>query len=233
MKLSDSEAMDIEILYEDNHLLFVNKPAGWLTQPTPLVSKSLEEEAKLYIKEKYQKSGAVFLHAIHRLDRLASGIVLFAKSSKALSRVNETLRAQEIKKEYLAIVDGTVKNKSAPLVHFLIHDDHKARVATGKESDAKRSELSYEVLKAEKGQTLLRVALTTGRYHQIRAQLAAISHPILGDEKYGSKTSFFNNAIALHHFHMELPHPVSKEIISVTAAPPPFWPKELLSNLSY
>ena len=224
--------MNIEILYEDNHLLFVNKKAGLLTQPTPLVSKSLEEEAKLYIKEKYQKSGAVFLHAIHRLDRLASGIVLFAKSSKALSRVNETLRGQGIKKEYLAIVEGQVKIERRTLEHFLVHDEHKARVATSNERGAKRSTLTYETLKAEKDKTLLRIALTTGRYHQIRAQLAAISHPILGDEKYGSKTPFFNDAIALHHFHMEFPHPVSKEIISVKAAPPAFWPKELLTGLN-
>src|SRR5437016_12670955 len=123
MKHKDKEM----ILFEDNHLLFANKPAGTLTQPTESSNDSLEDHLKAYLKEKYQKSGNVFLHAVHRLDKAVSGIVLFAKTSKALSRLNAQIREKEVEKCYLALCEGHFKNKKGRLEHYLLHDDHKAK----------------------------------------------------------------------------------------------------------
>ena len=214
----------VEVLYEDTHLLFINKPAALLTQPTREESDSLEERAKEYLKVKYQKKGAVYLHAIHRLDRQASGIVLFAKSSKALSRLNESLRKKEIHKWYLAICAGSFEKKSERLTHYLVHDAHKATVSNSAYAGGKKSELDYEVVQSEKGLNLLRIHLITGRYHQIRAQFAFLLHPIIGDTKYGSKYPYRNEGIALHHYKMLIPHPITKEIILIKSPPPQFWP---------
>ncbi len=218
------DAEPLEVLYEDTHLLFVNKPAGLLTQPTAEVADSAEERAKHYLKIKYQKSGNVYLHAIHRLDRPASGIVLFAKSSKALSRLNEALRNKHIHKWYLAICTGIFEKKAGVMTHFLVHDDHKASVSSSESAGGKKSELEYEVLKSENGLNLVGIHLITGRYHQIRAQLAYSAHPIIGDGKYGSKYPYNNEGIALHHYKMQIPHPITKEIISIESQTPSFWP---------
>ena len=219
--------MDIEVLFEDNHLLFVNKPAGMLTQPNESHEKNLEEIAREYIKKKYNKPGAVFLHAVHRLDRQVSGIVLFAKTSKALSRLNESLRNRTIKKQYIAICEGNCGTQPVILEHYLVHGEHLAKVTSKNAPGAKLSLLSYRVLeyRAKDNFSLLQIDLESGRYHQIRAQLAATHHPILGDHKYGSKQQFPNfPAIALHHFQMELLHPVTQKELLVTIGPPSFWP---------
>ena len=207
--------MKIDVLYEDNHVLIVNKPAGLLTQPAENVKQSLEAYAKAYIKEKYQKPGAVFLHAVHRLDKPVSGIVLFAKTSKALSRINEMQREHKIKKWYMALVRGKIEKTKGTLQHTLAHESHRAKEAlTGKVST-----LDYEVIEYKNGFSLLEITLETGRYHQIRAQLAAISHPIVGDAKYGSSYPFEKDAIALHHFKIALEHPVTKAPLCIEALP--------------
>ncbi|MDX8430693.1 MAG: RluA family pseudouridine synthase [Candidatus Algichlamydia australiensis] len=208
MKSLDSE----EILYLDNHLLVVNKPAGLLTQPSPTASDSLEERAKAYIKKRFAKPGAVFLHAVHRLDRAVSGIVLFARTSKALSRLQEQQRERKIKKIYYALVDQTPTEKKGKLEHKLSHGSFKAVVKDG----GKEAVLFYEVI----GKNLLRIELVTGRYHQIRAQLSAIGSPIVGDQKYGSTKTFHSEAIALHHGEMIFSHPTTKEKLSISSRSP-------------
>lgn len=216
--------MSLEILYEDNHLLALVKPAGLLTQPTDTDTDSLETRAKAFIKQRDHKPGAVFLHALHRLDRQASGIVLFAKTQKALSRVAAALRDQSVVKEYVALVQGEGQPPCAPLVDYLVHGDHRAEVVSPSHPDAKRSELI--ILAAEsigQKQWKVRIKLVTGRYHQIRAQLSAHGFPILGDSKYGSTVPYTDGAIALHHSALTLIHPTRRTELSLRSATPAEW----------
>lgn len=199
-----------EVLYEDNHLLVVTKPAGLLTQSTELEQHSLENLAKAWLKEKYKKPFNVFLGVVHRLDKPASGIVLFAKTSKALSRLNEMIRSNDAIKVYCALVEGKPPKESGTLEHFLRHDDHRAYVSNKSDPEAKYARLHYDDIKQNENTTLLQILLDTGRYHQIRAQCAAIGCPIVGDVKYGSKRPLPNGVIALHHFRLQLIHPVTK-----------------------
>jgi 23S rRNA pseudouridine1911/1915/1917 synthase len=217
----------MDILFEDNHLLFVSKPAGVVTQDTEGHAESLEGLAKLYIKRAMNKPGNVFLHAVHRLDTPTSGIVLFAKTSKALSRLQEALRNHLFEKSYIAIVHGKLSSRSKVLEHWLVHGEKLAFVSTKDNKEAKRAILEYELLQEIEGNSLVRVRLKTGRYHQIRAQFSAIGHPVIGDSKYGSATWFHQGAIALHHVEMKLVHPVTKEELCVAASLPPFWPRVL------
>lgn len=205
----------IEVLYEDNHMMVVNKPAGMATQDAPGEEESLEAQVKAWIKEKYHKPGAVYLHAIHRLDKPVSGIVVFAKTSKALSRLNEEIRLKKTKKQYVAMIEGIPKKNEATLQHYLFHGEHKALL-----SDAKKGQLAkltYRILKKNRDQSLVSILLDTGRYHQIRAQFSIEGHPILGDKKYGSTVSFHGKAIALHHYQFSIAHPISKEMLTFTA----------------
>ena len=176
----------MEILYEDNHLFIVNKPAGLLTQPTKQEPDSLETRAKQWIKEAAKKPGNVFLHAIHRLDRPVSGIIAFAKTQKALERLNEASREKQTVKHYLALIEGAPKSNVGALEHNLIHDDYRAAVHPA----GKHARLTYKVLEKMPRKCLIEVFLETGRYHQIRAQFAYIGCPILGDTKYGSTNPF-------------------------------------------
>ncbi len=212
--------LPFDILYEDNHLLVVNKPAGLLTQPTDIQDESLEVLLKAYLKEKYQKPGNIFLGVIHRLDRPVSGIVVFAKTSKALSRLNAAMRAREMQKTYCALVENRPPAEKGTLEHFLRHDDYRAHICQGKEQDAKLARLHYEVLKHHPKTTLLQIILETGRYHQIRAQCAAMGCPVVGDAKYGSRQPLPGGVIALHHFRMLLEHPVTHAAISLEAPLP-------------
>ncbi len=208
------------ILYEDNHIIVANKPAGINTQPDPKKSaESLEDILKKYIKKKYKKSGNVFLHAVHRIDREVSGAVIFAKTSKALSRLNSLMRKQKIIKIYHAFVEGIIGkvNNEATLKHYIKHDRLKARVSDMSKKDFKEALLQYKVLKTCKYYSLIEISLTTGRYHQIRAQLAFLGFPIVGDKKYGAKTNFTHNGIALHSRYIEFVHPVTKEIVKIIA----------------
>ncbi|MBA3238694.1 MAG: RNA pseudouridine synthase [Parachlamydiaceae bacterium] len=201
----------LEVLYVDNHILLVNKPAGLATQPSPTSDESLESLCKEWVKEQYKKPGNVFLHAIHRLDKPVSGIVLFARTSKALSRLNESMREHEMQKVYIALVEGHLKDSEGRLEHYLVHGDHIAHLGTEKTAGAKRASLKY-IVKERKGDcSLLEITLETGRYHQIRAQMAAIGHPVVGDTKYGSFKVYPNQGIALCHARFSFPHPISKE----------------------
>lgn len=196
-----------EPLYEDNHILIVNKPAGLLTQPSGTTQDSLEARWKQWLKVKYNKPGNVFLEAIHRLDKPVSGIVVFAKTSKALSR----LKGAERKKIYVAQLESDPQEKEQTLKHHLVHDDYHARV----DPTGKLSILHYRVV----GDKRVEIELETGRYHQIRAQFAAIGCPIVGDMRYGSKTRLAGEAILLHHSQVELQHPVTGELLRVECKP--------------
>ncbi len=206
----------MEVLYSDNHLLAVNKPAGLVTQPSPDHSDSLEDQAKAWVKQEYSKPGNVFLEAVHRIDRPVSGVVLFARTSKALSRCQQLIRARAWKKTYLAVVEGMPAEDQAELRDLLIHAHRKAEIGKG----GKESVLHYRVVRAGKGQTLLEIDLKTGRYHQIRAQLAQIGCPIVGDRKYGSRQALEGGIIALHHLRLELEHPVRREPCRFESKPP-------------
>ena len=201
------------VLYCDNHVLVVHKPPMLVTQPTQGHKASLEEWAKAWIRKKTNKAGAVFLHAIHRLDREAQGIVLFARTSKALSRLNEAMRQGKIHKTYLAIVEGHFSNAEGVLKHELEHQEHRAKV--GKSAKSKEAILKFRVIEKQSHSMMVEVILETGRYHQIRAQFSAIGHPICGDKKYGSRHVYRQPGIALLHKKMTFPHPTLPEEIIV------------------
>ncbi len=206
---------DSEVLFCDNHLLVVNKPALLPTQDSPDYSTSLEEIAKQWIRKRFAKPGAVFLHAVHRLDASVSGIVLFARTSKALSRLNEQVRLKKFHKVYLALVEGTPSATSGTLEHMLLHKDRRACVVDPKRSkEAKKAILHFSILAQSQETSLLKIELDTGRYHQIRAQLAAIGCPICGDRKYDSHRASPTPGIALHHHELTFLHPITQESLS-------------------
>jgi 23S rRNA pseudouridine1911/1915/1917 synthase len=191
--------MKLNVLYEDNHLIAVEKPAGMLVQGDETGDVSLMDEVKDYLKKRYQKPGNVFLGLIHRLDRPVSGIVLFAKTSKGASRLSEQFRNHTVEKTYHAWVEGIPKEKSATLIHYLKKDDvkNKTSVFEKEAPGSQYAKLSYELLKTEGEFSLLKITLDTGRPHQIRSQLAFVGHPIVGDTKYGSKTTVAGHDIKL------------------------------------
>lgn len=207
-------------LFEDNHLLVLNKPAGLLTQPSGTDQESLEQQAKAWLKEVYHKPGNVFLEAVHRLDKPVSGIVVFGKTSKALTRLNASMRAKQTRKIYWAWVEGSLVLDEGVLEHVLLHDDFHAQVVDHQHPEGKRACLTYRVLQRKKDRTLLEIELETGRYHQIRLQLATLGHPIWGDRKYGGQQSYESGAIALHHQRLQLPHPISQDWMTFEALPP-------------
>lgn len=204
----------VEVLYVDNHILVVNKPAGIATQPSPTSSESLELDCKQWVKETYQKPGNVFLHTIHRLDKPVSGIVLFARTSKALSRLNASMRGREMQKVYVAHVEGLLEPHEGTLEHYLVHGDHYAHLASSASKDAKRACLHYSIKEHQDSISIVEITLETGRYHQIRAQMAAVGHPVVGDIKYGSKRPMAEGTIALCHARFSFPHPISQERLS-------------------
>ncbi|MBS0621075.1 MAG: RNA pseudouridine synthase [Verrucomicrobia bacterium] len=208
----------MEVIYCDNHLLVVVKPAGLSTQPHLESADNLLDQAKAYLKKRFDKKGAVFLEPVHRLDKPVSGLVLFARTSKALSRLQESMRAQAIEKTYYATVEGSLPEEAGTLEHFLFHDDHRARIVSASHPEGKRARLHYKVIKKEAGKTFLEIVLETGRYHQIRAQLSAAHCPIFGDQKYGSTHPWKKGAIALYHGRMRLMHPVTQEPLSFQVA---------------
>lgn len=191
--------MDLKIIYEDNHLIAVFKPVGVLTQGDKTGDLCLMDEVKEYLKEKYKKPGKVFLGLLHRLDRPVSGIVLFAKTSKGASRLSEQIRNHQFKKEYNALVEGKLKNRNNVLKNYILYDEQtkKATIYDKKIGEAQFAELSYEVVEERGDNTLVKINLKTGRHHQIRAQFAHIGYPIVGDKKYGAKTSLHRNSISL------------------------------------
>lgn len=191
--------MKLNVLYEDNHLIAVLKPAGVLAQGDDAGNRSLMDDVKDYLKEKYKKTGNVFLGLIHRLDRPVRGIMLFAKTSKGASRLSEQFRLHTIEKIYHAWVEGIPKEHNQTLRHYLVKDDikNKAFVYEHEVPHSDYAELDYELVKTEQNCALLKVKLHTGRFHQIRAQLSFIGHPIVGDKKYGAKEAMSDQAIKL------------------------------------
>ncbi len=218
------------VLYEDNHIIAVNKTCNEIVQGDKTGDTPLSETVKAYIKEKYNKPGEVFLGVTHRLDRPTSGVVLFARTSKALTRLNEMFKSHEqIRKTYWAIVQGTPKVPEARLENYLIRNEaqNKSYISTppkpspqGRDKDAKLAVLTYKTLVKGDHYTLLEVNLETGRHHQIRCQLSAIGCPIKGDLKYGAKRSNPDGGICLHARQIEFIHPVSKQNICITAPVP-------------
>ncbi|MCI0382656.1 MAG: RNA pseudouridine synthase [Chlamydiae bacterium] len=204
----------MEPIYLDNHILILVKPAGIASQP------DFHEEAKRWLKTKLKKPEAVFLHPVHRLDKPASGLMLFARTSKALSRLNEAMRLRKIKKTYFAWVEGELETDKGQLHHFLIHESYLAKVEDLPKKNAKSAILQYQCIKRRKGRSLVEIELDTGRYHQIRAQFGHIGHPIANDRKYGSKVQTSHDAIELYHAKLQFPHPVLKKILEFTWTPP-------------
>ena len=212
------------IIFIDNHLIAVTKPAGLLTQPDRNTDESLIDQTRQWIKEKYNKPNNIFLGLVHRLDRNVSGVVLFARTSKAASRLSKQFREGTPKKHYRAIVLGKLKEEHTTLVHYLRKEKSlKATVFPRETPTAKRSELSYEVINSLENKSLLEVSLSTGRFHQIRAQMAFIGHPIIGDVKYGAPEPLPNQEIALYAHKLVFSHPVSNEEITLTAPEPKTW----------
>ena len=214
----------MKVLYEDNHVIAVSKTCHEIVQGDKTGDIPLSEMVKAYIKDKYNKPGEVFLGVTHRLDRPTTGIVLFARTSKALSRLNEMFKSHEqIKKTYWAIVPTNNQLPSANrLENYLWRNEkqNKSFVVKPGTKDAKRAVLSYQIIAKGDRYTLLEINLETGRHHQIRCQLAAIGWPIKGDLKYGSKRSNPDGGISLHARKIEFIHPVSKEAICITAPVP-------------
>ncbi len=211
-----------DIIYEDNHLLVVNKKCGDLVQPDPSGESALEDQIKAFIKVRDSKPGDVFLGVVHRIDRPVSGVVLFAKTSKALARMNEKIRNGEISKRYWAVVESCPTPEKGSLVHHIARDpkQNRSRAYDAPKPQSKEAKLNYEVRGASKNYSLVEVELLTGRHHQIRAQLSKIGCSIKGDLKYGAKRSNQGGGISLHSRTMSFAHPTTKEQITITAPTP-------------
>ena len=224
----DYKSICMTVLYEDNHIIAVSKTCHEIVQGDKTGDTPLSETVKAYIKEKYQKPGEVFLGVTHRLDRPTTGVVLFARTSKALIRLNAMFQSHEqIQKTYWAIVDKSKesligKQEAVRLENYLWRNEkqNKSFVVKPGTKDAKRAVLTYKAIAQSDRYTLLEINLETGRHHQIRCQLAAIGCPIKGDLKYGAKRSNPDGGICLHARKIEFIHPVSKQPISITAPVP-------------
>ena len=210
------------VVYEDNHIVVVNKTSSEIVQGDKTGDTPLSEMVKQYLKEKYNKPGNVFIGVTHRLDRPVSGLVVFAKTSKALPRLNEMFRNGEVKKTYWAIVKECPKETEGELVHYLVRNEKQNKsYAYDKEvKNSKKAELHYKLIGHSQNYYLLEVDLKTGRHHQIRCQLAKMGCPIKGDLKYGSPRSNPDGSICLHARTVQFVHPVSKEMIRLTAPVP-------------
>lgn len=220
----------LDVLYEDNHCIAVNKPARLLTAGDRTGDESLLDQVKQYLKERYEKPGNVFVGLVHRLDRPVSGVVLFARTSKAASRLSEQFREGTIEKTYQAIVEGQVAEPEGECIDWLLKGERTniVRSVPAETPAARLSRLRFRRLKRAGGLTLVEITPETGRSHQIRVQLAARSHPIYGDQKYGSKHRL-RGAIALHAASLTFQHPTRREPVTISAPPPATW-RKLLSE---
>lgn len=219
---------NLQVLYEDNHVIVVNKKPGDIVQGDKTGDKPLSEVIKAYLKEKYNKPGNVYLGVVHRLDRPTSGIILFARTSKALPRLNKIFKEKEAKKTYWAIVKNAPPKESDTLTHFLKRNpkQNKSYAHIKEVPDSKKGILDYKILKKLDNYFLLEIDLHTGRHHQIRSQLSAIGCPIKGDLKYGFDRSNKDGSIHLHARKLQFIHPVKKENIDIIAPVPegdPIW----------
>jgi len=229
---SDKKIKNLEagpqVIYEDNHLLVVFKPHRLLVQSDASSDPTLFLHLCSWLKEKYKKPGNVYLGMIHRLDRPAAGLLVFAKTSKGASRLSEQMRSQRIKKKYQAVVEGVVAEDFGRCVGYLSDPEQgRAQVFDSERPDSKRAELTYRVLERKKSATWLEIQLVTGRRHQIRTQMAHLGHPLIGDIRYGGKQVFFEGAIALVASQLSIEHPVSQQTMDFEV------PAELNSVLRY
>jgi len=222
-----STPQNLQVIYEDNHLIAVNKRAGDIVQGDKTGDIPLSEVVKEYLAKKYNKPGAVYLGVVHRLDRPTSGVVVFARTSKALTRLNKLFADRETQKTYWAVVKNQPPAESERLVHFLKRNtkQNKSYAHIKEVPDSKKAILSYSIIKKLDRYYAIEVALETGRHHQIRAQLAALNCPIKGDLKYGFDRSNKDGSIHLHARELQLVHPVKKEPLNLIAPPPndPIW----------
>ena len=214
--------MEIQVLYEDNHIIAVNKRASDIVQGDKTGDTPLSEKIKEYIRYKYDKPGNVFVGVVHRIDRPVSGVILFAKTSKALSRLNEMFKTKTVQKTYWAIVEQKPTKPSATLINFLKKNQkqNKSYAFDTEKEGWKRSELDYKLISSSDKYHLLEVKPKTGRHHQIRVQLSTLGSTIKGDLKYGAKRSNKDASICLHALKIEFIHPVQKEHISISAPVP-------------
>lgn len=213
---------NLNVLYEDNHIIVVNKRVGDIVQGDKTGDKPLSEVVKEYIKDKYNKPGEVFLGVVHRLDRPTTGIVVFARTSKALTRLNDIFKNRETQKTYWAIVKNKPAKQSANLVHYLTRNEksNTSKAHNKEVTGSKMASLDYRIIKVLTNYTALEVDLHTGRHHQIRAQLAAIGSPIKGDLKYGADRSNPDGGICLHARKLVFTHPVAKTPLEIIAPVP-------------
>ena len=212
----------MDVVYEDNHLIIVNKSSSEIVQGDKTGDKPLAEMVKEYIKQKYHKPGNVFLGVVHRLDRPVSGLVVFARTSKALARLNEMFRTKEVHKTYWAIVGNCPPTEEGELVHWLVRNEkqNKSYAYDKEKPEAKKAVLDYKLIGRSERYFLLEVDLKTGRHHQLRCELAKMGCPIKGDLEYGSPRSNPDGSICLHARRVRFVHPVSKQEIDVTAPVP-------------
>lgn len=210
------------VVYEDNHIIIVNKTASEIVQGDKTGDTPLSETVKQYLKEKYQKPGNVFIGVTHRLDRPVSGLVVFAKTSKALSRLNEMFRNGEVKKTYWAVVKNRPPQEEGEMVHYMVRNEkqNKSYAYDREKPGSKKAILHYRLIGYSQNYYLLEIDLKTGRHHQIRCQLAKAGCPIKGDLKYGASRSNPDGSICLHARNIRFVHPVSKELIEVEAPVP-------------
>ena len=217
-----SNLSNLQVLYEDNHLIAINKRPGDIVQGDKTGDQPLSEIVKKYLQKKYDKPGNVYLGLPHRLDRPTSGIVVFAKTSKALPRLNKLFSEKKAKKTYWAVVKNSPPQEQDTLIHWLKRNprQNKSYAHKNEVPESKKAVLEYRMIKKLDHYFLLEIDLKTGRHHQIRAQLAAISCPIKGDLKYGADRSNHDGSIHLHARQLSFIHPVKKEPLEITAVPP-------------
>ena len=214
---------NLKVLYEDNHIIVVLKPINVLSQEDSTKDLDMLNIVKAYIKEKYNKPGNVYVGLVHRLDRMTSGIMVFAKTSKGASRLNEQIRNNQMEKKYLALVEGITPKKGTLINYLYKNEDLVKSFVTDDKNKGKYSELNYEAQKQGKNQSLVDISLITGRHHQIRVQFANIGHPLVGDSLYGSK---IKANISLHAYYLSFYHPITKEKLEFVEYPK--WKDEVL-----
>ena len=216
---ADSTAPNLDVIYIDNHLLVVRKPAGMLVQGDRTGDRSLLEYGKAYVKAAFNKPGDAFLGLVHRLDRPTSGVMVFARTSKAAARLSEQFRAHRIGKNYWALVEGKTPREGR-MVDTLLRAGRSSKVS----DRGQEAVLGFRRLRFERGISWVEVRPKTGRHHQIRVQFAHRGHPVVGDFRYGARTGFPEKSLALHARALTLSHPTRKEEMTFTAAPEVFWP---------
>ena len=219
--------LSLNVLYEDNHIIAVEKTAGMLVHGDETGDRTLQDHVKTYIKKKYNKPGDVFLGVIHRLDRTVSGVTIFARTSKALTRMNALIKDREITKEYLALVSKRPLEIKGLLTHYIVKDTKKnfSHIYDKMKNGAKKALLRYEMVGQISGYVLMRINLETGRPHQIRVQMKRIGCHIIGDVKYGYEFGNVDKSICLHCSKMSFIHPIKKDRITIKLKPPKndFW----------